>query len=113
MATLGPHDIVQKYVKLTTGEIIGIHRCTLKSASDTFTIRSPANLAAGASIAHIRTVDQAAVTSVTYGTIVGTDINTVTVVGVPGTTVILVSVHRVGSVNYGREGGASEPFQLM
>lgn len=112
MATLGSHDIVQKYVDVG-GETIGIHIVTLRSASDTFTFAAPANLSAGASIAHIRTVGQAAVSSVTYGTIVGTDLNTVTVVGVPGSTVVLVSVHTKGQRNYIPEGGASEPFQLM
>jgi hypothetical protein len=87
MATLLNIDY-QKYVQLPDGTVIGIHRVTLLSASDTFSVpdlADPSN--AGRSAAQLR---RAGDTSVTVST---TGANTITLAGTAGTQCTVVSWH--------------------
>lgn len=92
MASLLPD--LQQYLDLRDGTILGIHKLTLKTTSDTFTMPTGANTTASASVAQVRDAGEAAATVTSSG-------NTVTVVGTAGNTVTVVSIHR--NVNYGAE----------
>jgi hypothetical protein len=87
MATLLNIDY-QKYHELPTGEVIGIHRVTLLTASDQFSVpplADPSN--AGRSASQLRQLNDTAVTVSTSGA------NTVTLTGTAGTTCLVVTRH--------------------
>jgi hypothetical protein len=93
MASLLPD--FQQYIDLRDGTILGIHKVTLKSTSDTITTPVGANSTASASVAQIRDAGEAAVT-------VTSSSNTITIAsGTAGNTVTIASLHR--NVNYGAE----------
>jgi hypothetical protein len=78
----------QKYIQLPTGEVIGIHRVTLLTASDTIAVpplADPSN--AGRSVSQLR---QAGDTSVTVST---SGANTITLAGTAGQQAVVVSLH--------------------
>lgn len=92
MATLLPD--FQQYIDLRDGTILGIHKVTLKTASDTLTVPVGANTTASASFAQVRDAGEAAAT-------VTSSSNTVTIVGTAGNKVTIASIHR--NVNFGAE----------
>lgn len=93
MATLLPD--FQQYIDLRDGTILGVHKLTLKTSSDTFTTPVGANSTASASVAQVRDAGEASVT-------VTSSSNTVTIAsGTAGNKVTIVSLHR--NVNYGAE----------
>lgn len=94
MATLLPDK--QVFVDLRDGTQIGIHKVTLASTSDTFTVPPLANTTSNASSAQVRDQNENAVTVTDDGS------NTVTLAsGTAGETATVVTQHR--NINYGKE----------
>lgn len=93
MAAVQP--ILQRFEDLRDGSIIGISKVKLVSTSDTVTVPTLANTTANASSKQIRNANEAAVTVTDDGA------NTVTIVGVAGDVVTLVTHHRF--INYRAE----------
>ena len=78
----------QKYYQLPDGSVIGIHRLTLLTISDTISVldlMDPSNSARSAS--QLRRLGDTAVTVTTTGA------NTITVAGAVGTSCLIVSWH--------------------
>lgn len=94
MAAILP--IAQKYTNLLPNILVGMHYLMLVSASDTFTVPKLANTTVNVSTSTLRLADGNTVTVTNDGA------DTVTLVGTPGQTVLVVSVHQ-NMVNYGAE----------
>jgi len=87
LATIRPY--LQQFVDLRDGSIIGIHKLTLQSSSDTFTVPDLANTTASASADQIRDANENSVTVTDDGA------NTVTLAsGTAGDTVTVATHHR-------------------
>lgn len=86
---------LQHFFDLRNGTVLGFHKVTLLSTSDTLTVPKLANTTASASSDQIRDAGEAAATVTDDGA------NTVTIVGTAGNTVNLVSLHR--NINFGDE----------
>lgn len=93
MAALKPD--LQHFFDLRNGTVLGFHKVTLLSTSDTLTVPKLANTTASASSDQIRDAGESGVTVTDDGA------NTITVAGTAGNTVNLVSLHRY--VNSGAE----------
>lgn len=96
MASLLPD--LQRFEDLRDGSTIGIHKLTLQSSSDTFTVPALANTTSNASSAQVRGANESSVTVTDDGS------NTVTVAGgSAGDKVTVVTHHGAAQVNFGAE----------
>lgn len=93
MASLKPD--LQHFFDLRNGKMLGFHKVTLLSTSDTLTVPKLANTTASASSDQIRDAGESAATVSDDGA------NTITIAGTAGNSVTLVSLHRF--VNSGDE----------
>jgi len=87
MAALENIDF-QRYVQLPTGEVIGIHRVTPLTISDTISVpplADPSN--AARSVSQLRRLGDSSATISTSGA------TTISIVGTPGVQVTIVSLH--------------------
>lgn len=87
MAALETIDY-QKYIQLPSGEVVGIHKVTLLTSSDTIQVpdlADPSN--AGRSVSQLRQAGDSSVTVSTSGA------NTITITGTAGQQAFIVSRH--------------------
>ena len=99
MAVLNTIDY-QKYVQLPDGMVIGIHKVTLLTAGDQFSVPAladPAN--AGRSVAQLRRQGDTAVT--VSSNVATNSTNNITVVGAAGTQCTIVSFHQANTSSPG------------
>ncbi len=93
MAALKPD--LEQYLDLRNGTVLGLHKVTLLTTSDTVTVPKLANTSASASSKQVRDANEASATVTDDGA------NTITIVGTVGNTVNIASLHRF--VNSGAE----------